>query len=193
MDPRLHHPLPILTYMAQAHAPDGLPPQLPPMPPMPGVAPTSAPDGGPVSDADLDKHMIAKGLARLPEPHTDADLELLWRTLSNEVRGFRRGIVGPNEHRTLYSCHLLERCLQYPHRTPAGWQTHFAAHREEIMQILKIIVDNLSVSNAHYSFSEEELLVNFYAAGGPSSSSTSPLSWKSFALEVTHFSVVCRH
>ena len=55
------------------------------------------------------------------------------------------------------------------------------------MQILKIIIDNPSVSNAHYSFSEEELLVNFYAAGGPSSSSTSPLSWKSFAQEVTHF------
>jgi len=90
MDPRLHHPLPILTYMAQAHAPDGLPPQLPPMPAMPGVASTSAPDGGAVSDADLDKHMIAKGLARLPEPHSDADLELLWRTLSNEVREFLR-------------------------------------------------------------------------------------------------------
>ena len=86
MDPRLHHPLPILTYMAQAHAPDDLPPQLPPMPVMPGVASTSAPDGSPISDADLDKHMIAKGLARLPEPHFDADLDLLWRTLANEVR-----------------------------------------------------------------------------------------------------------
>jgi hypothetical protein len=76
--------------MAQAHAPDGLPPQLPPIPAMPGVASASAPDGGAVSDADLDKHMIAKGLARLPEPHSDADLELLWRTLSNEVREFLR-------------------------------------------------------------------------------------------------------
>jgi hypothetical protein len=73
--------------MAQAHAPDGLPPPLPPMPAMPGA---SSPDGGTVSDADLDKHMIAKGLARLPEPHSDADLELLWRTLANEVRGFLR-------------------------------------------------------------------------------------------------------
>lgn len=66
----------------------------------------------------------------------------------------------------------------------AGWQSHFSTHHEEILRILKIILDNPSTSNAHYSFSEEELLVNFYAAGGPSSSSNSPLSWKSFAIEV---------
>lgn len=93
MDPRLHHPLPILTYMAQAHAPEGMPPppMLPPLMPgmnMPGVSPSSTSDPAlpvAVSDADLDKHMIAKGLARLPEPHTDADLDLLWRTLATEV------------------------------------------------------------------------------------------------------------
>lgn len=120
MDPSHHHPLPILTYMAQAHAPDGMPP--PPLPPppmlgmtMPGVSPSSASDAAvsvSVSDADLDKHMIAKGLARLPEPHTDADLDLLWRTLATEVMCsffillFLRLYLGlglglpSNEHRT---------------------------------------------------------------------------------------------
>lgn len=192
MDPRLHHPLPILTYMAQAHAPEDMPPQLPPMVGMPGVPPSSASEPAAVSDADLDKHMIAKGLARLPEPHSDTDLELLWRTLATEVRQsspiLRLGNRACNrtniEHYLIIDPSLFEQSSQYPHRTLLGWQAHFSAHREEIMQILKIIVDNPSASNAHYSFSEEELLVNFYAAGGPSSSSSSPLSWKSFALEV---------
>lgn len=88
MDPRLqHHPLPILTYMAEAHAPGGLPSQLPSIP-MSAMSSSLSEGGlpGAVSDADIDKHMIAKGLARLPEPHTDADLDLLWRTLATEVR-----------------------------------------------------------------------------------------------------------
>lgn len=76
MDPRLQHGMPILSYPPPPPT-HGMPP--PPPLPLPGVPQPH------VSDADLDKHMVAKGLARLPEPHTDADLDLLWRTLATEV------------------------------------------------------------------------------------------------------------
>ena len=91
MDPRLqHHPLPILTYMAEAHAPGGLPNQLPqiPMSSMPPMPPPEQLQQETVSDADMDKHMIAKSLARLPEPYSDSDLDLLWRTLATEASSF---------------------------------------------------------------------------------------------------------
>lgn len=90
----VHHPLPILTYMAEAHAPgggggSGLPNQLAQaplgMPPPPEPVLDEDAQSVTVSDADMDKHMIAKSLARLPEPYSNTDLDLLWRTLAAEA------------------------------------------------------------------------------------------------------------